>query len=328
MPLPDSLIVDDRFDHHRFESEPYPFRHNLAETGLFDEDALVELVASHPYELVNVSKPLETATEYTWGEGDWRGVDPADLVDLVRRGHLWINVRRLQEHQPAFRTLLDRMYGELGQKCAGLDTSNRRAGLLLSSPTAKVPYHLDLPHVILWHIRGSKRLWVYPHDDRSLMPYEEMEACIAGVGPDDIPYEADFDKLATVVDLHPGMALTWPQTAPHRVENLEGLNVSMTVEHDTPAGRRYLRVHRANRFLRTRMGLPCRSPRVDGFGYRAKAAAYGVARAFGKVLGQRGPGLKQHPMTFKVDPSAEGGIVLLGSEAEPVRTERSVVETA
>ncbi len=314
--LPTSLVVEDYLELSAFENEILQFHHRLHETDLFTDEALAELVGSHPYEFVNVSRPLDVATEYNWSEGEWHGVDPADLVDLVRRGHLWINVRHLADHQPVYRELLETMYAELEAKCPGLATFDRYAGLLISSPTAKVPYHLDVPPVVLWHVRGSKRIWIYPQDEPNLLDYEGMEACVAGRGTEDLAYAESFDEYATVVDLHPGMVVAWPQNGPHRVENLDGLNVSITGEHYTRNARRRLRAFRANRFLRTKLGLPCRSLETESLGYLAKQAVYGAARGFDKLFGRPDPGHVQHRKNFHVDPTAPNGIREEGEAVE------------
>ena len=44
-----------------------------------------------------------------------------------------------------------------------------------------------------------------------------------------MPYADWYDRYAQVFDLEPGQMLNWPLNAPHRVENLNFANISMTV---------------------------------------------------------------------------------------------------
>src|SRR5690606_30490170 len=93
--------------------------------------------------------------------------------------------------------------------------------LILSAPNAKVPFHADAPGVVLFHMRGRKRIWIYPADEAH-MPQQLMEDIVLKQQTEDLPYRRDMDAAAQIVDLEPGMAATWPLHAPHRVENVEG----------------------------------------------------------------------------------------------------------
>ena len=106
-------------------------------------------------------------------------------------------------------------------------------GLLISSPKAQVLYHFDSPLVMLWQLRGRKRVWVYP-PEAPYLQREQVEALVTGRSTEQIPYDPAWDRAAQVFELEPGMMVSWPQNAPHRVENGDMLNLSLSIEFMTP----------------------------------------------------------------------------------------------
>ena len=171
-------------------------------------------------------------------------------------------------------------------------------------------YHVDWPVNMLWHLRGSKRVWVYPHFDPRFVSQPVMEMVCSGEFTDDVPYDAEFDKYALVFDVEPGQLITWPQHTPHRVTNLEGLNVSLSTEHKNPRARRRNNVHLANQFLRRKLAVAAPHARVDGIAAHVKQS---LARALRHWSHWRGVGKEQftYPISFVVDPQAPGGVRLL-----------------
>ena len=120
--------------------------------------------------------------------------------------------------------------------------------------------------VALWRIRGPKRVWLYDaHDKRHLLD-EVLERVVLRETEEDIPYDPAWDGDARAIDLEPGWALSWPQNAPHRVDNIDGLNVSITTDYFIPAATRKYGVYFANGMLRRRFGLRPASTRSSGPG--------------------------------------------------------------
>jgi len=292
------------------ENEVTAFHHRLQETGLFSDDNLIRIIDTHPREFCNVSTMGTDTRRYEWGEGDTTGLDGAKLLQAVKNGRLWLNIRRLERYQPEVWSVVEQLYAELQQRVPGFVTSKRSGNLLVSSPTAFVYYHLDVPQNILWHIRGRKRVWVYPVE----APYinrEILEATVAGERVEDLPYHEEFDAAAQVFDMRPGDVVMWPQNSPHRVENADSLNVSLSTEHYTRGQLRHVRVCRANRLLRT-LKLPCRSMETRNLSYMLKSSLFLGVRAMQKILHRRKCGY-EYPMTFRVDLTAPNCIGTLDS---------------
>jgi hypothetical protein len=120
---------------------------------------------------------------------------------------------------------------------------------------------------VLFHLRGVKRVWVYPTTE-AFLPQAKMEQAIMRTTTEKLPYQRIMDGAAWRFDIAPGQALTWPLYAPHRVENQEGLCVSLSMNYQTWASRITTGAHRANGVLRTR-GWTIKPMAQTGWAHRA-----------------------------------------------------------
>jgi hypothetical protein len=119
-------------------------------------------------------------------------------------------------------------------------------------------------------------------------------------------YDPAFDRQALVFELEPGQMLTWPLNSPHKVQNEDCMNISVTTEHWTPENRRAQKVHLANAVLRHRLGVHANGHTLKGPAYWSKALLQAAWR--------RGPWAQTvqkelRPVDFQLAPSAQGGYV-------------------
>lgn len=293
--------------------------HTLHESGLFDDANLVRMIDRHPPQHLGINTMGFDAATLEWREGHRNGV-PADvLLGLVKTGRLWINLRNTLDHHPDIRRAVNSIYDELEAKNGSFRAEDRSANLLISSPGAIVHYHIDVPVNMLWHLRGRKRVWVYPHFDFGYVSQEVVEAVCNNEQVEDVPYDPKLDEGAKVFDVEPGQLVTWPQLTPHRVTNLEGLNVSLSTEHKNARARRRINVHLANQWLRRTLKLASCSANVDGARAHAKQALARAVRKCRKILGREVIHKNEYPVTFKVDPESHSGFTLL-KQALPPKT--------
>nr|MBP9755989.1 hypothetical protein [Phenylobacterium sp.] len=204
-----------------------------------------------------------------------------------------------------YAALGDEIFAEKSAHAPGLRTFKRDLGMLISSANAQVFYHLDVPLVSLWQLRGQKRVWVYPVAD----PYvgdEALEKIVLRETAEQFAFNPEWDKGAEVHDLTPGKMVTWAQNAPHRIENGPMLNVSLSIEFMTPQALMRANVIYANGVLRRRLGA--QRPRIQhGFtpGALGKLA---VARG-AKALKLQKPNPRVLPTSFKLDGERLGGLL-------------------
>jgi hypothetical protein len=282
-----------------YGSEIQTFQHDLAASGLFTDEALAALLDRHPRHLVDVCKMVD--------DPDFPGrhctVDPgnatgADLIVAAKSGTIWINIREAMNQDEAYKPLNEQAHLELQQRTGQtVRKRNRRGGILISSPKARVPYHCDPTQTLLWHIRGRKRVFVYP-TTQEFLPDDAYEAIVLGERDQDVPYQTTFDRAAQVFDLPDNTLVCWPHTSPHRVEN-QGYCISMVMEcttRDTAIrnGTMYF-----NGLMRRHFG---RNPSWEGtsaFGRVMRAGAGHVLRK----LGAHQTHVRKDFVRFRIDPA-------------------------
>jgi hypothetical protein len=292
-----------------FATRPLVSRHRIHQLDLFGDDELAALLERYPRERLQA---------FTMGtdpcrRDDWHFVDVADvpgkdILAAVFRGRLWLNLLRVDLADARYAEVIRQLTTELKGQCPALGLHSINFGtLLISSPQAMVYYHFDSTHQALWHMRGRKRIWLYPAGDERFASRQTVEEIFAGTYDydEEIPYSPDFDRHARVFDLDPGDVVSWPHSAPHRVENLGSLNVSLSTGFLTEAAERRHQIYVANHLVRRRLGIRPRSTRETGVVASAKALMYRVCRRAG-LLAKR-PGRHEYPRSLRIDPEASLG---------------------
>ena len=285
-----------------FGKRPILARHNVHERALFSDDGLVDLLDRYPRHAFNIYTmdygPDGRRENFRKGHaGDLGG---AEILEAVQRGRLWVNLRAANTHLPEYEALCEEMFGELDARTPGLRTFRRDLGVLISSPNARVFYHVDIPMVTLWQIRGEKTAYVYP-TGAPFVRDEQVEAIVLREKEEEIDYDPAFDADAEVFKLTPGLMATWPQTAPHRVDNSDCVNVSLSCEFMTWPALVHANALYANGVLRRRHG---RSPEIAKHGVTEKYAKAALARGL-KLVGSRSSFERKVEPSFIVDLGAE-----------------------
>jgi hypothetical protein len=285
--------------------------HNLHTTDLFSDEALADLLdrfpRQHLYALSMGDDPTRP-DENRLALHD--GVSGKELLRAVRHGRLWLNITRVDRVDAQYRVLIDALYEQLAATVSDFRPISSQGTLLVSSPRALVYYHADGPASALWHIRGRKQVWVYPALDERFAKREFIEDIFAGVRHEYLPYRHDFDTDAQCYELEPGQCVSWPQNAPHRVTNLDSLNVSLSTEYFTRASRQRQRVYIANRFFRTRLGVRNPSAHESGLIAAGKVFVQRVANKFGLDPVQ----YRSHSAALRVDADAPHGVAPLAAD--------------
>lgn len=287
--------------------EPTVVRHNLHRSPLLSMAALAALIDAYPrshYSLINMSARGERRF---WKEGDIAGMKGADVIEWIAAGRMWLNLRRVDEVDGRYGDLLRAAYDEIARNAPGEAMDNVSMGILISSPGAQVYYHCDLPGQALWQVHGRKKILIYPAASPFLEPSMLEDIAVLGVEVD-MPYHDWFDAQARSFDLEAGDMAHWPLNAPHRVENYDVLNVSITSEHWSRTIARKHHVNMGNGLLRHRYGWTARSRKISGPSYFAKAALQKLSRK-SKWLARQRAG--KRPIEFRLDPATRGGVLAI-----------------
>lgn len=279
-------------------------QHHLAESPLFSDDSLAGLIERIPQSVSPINTMAGKGHQLSsWSYCDRTGLSGHEVLEAIKHGRLWINMQKLEEIDSRFNDLLDIIYNELSQAIPGFAPFRKSLGLLVSSPGAQVFYHADVPDQSLWQIRGKKRIYIYPPHPPFLKA-PDLENIIRGVTEEEVSYDPTYDEYADILNVEAGDMLHWPLNGPHRVENADCLNVSVTTEHWTPRVRRHFAMNYGNGVLRRELGLTPSSRAITGPAFWAKVGITAAWRAMGL---QQKTAFKR-VMRFRVDPTAPDGI--------------------
>ncbi len=205
------------------------YQHHLHENPIFSDEGLAKLIDAYPKENLEVFTMGDNPTG--WGEwylGRRGNLDGKSLLEAVKNGRIWLNLRKTNASSPEIQAICDEIFAEIAKR-TDAKTFKHDMGLLISSPKAHVYYHADMPLVMLWQIRGIKKVYLYPAQE-PLINDSELEAIAIKENDEQIQFKPEFEKYAYIHDLRPGEFLTWIQNCPHRIENHDCLNVSFSVE--------------------------------------------------------------------------------------------------
>lgn len=285
-------------------------RHSLADAEVFSDANLAKLIDKAPREYVFA---------HTMGDDPCRReswcdltvpeqLTGAELISIVKRGKIWINLINVHKYDEECAEVLARLYQQLGEQVPRFKPLFRKATLLISSASAQVFYHADANPNLLWHIRGEKKVYIYPNNDPHYISYEDLEKIFTREIHEEVDYDPSFDEGASAYTLKPGQFIQWPQNCPHRVVNLNSYNVSLNTEFNSKESLRKEHIYSWHRFLRLR-GWLSKNPNVAIAGPVAfvKAAALRITRKMGlwqpvfKTMTYGGAVCKEAPLGFTLN---------------------------
>lgn len=254
--------------------------HGLVQKGWGTDDHLAGVLDRYPAELFDINLyDYDDEGQVSLRTGARGRLSGEDLLEAIKQGRLWVNLRGVEQVLPDFWADAMAEYRKIEAAYPGMRAVTNAGQLILSSPAARVPYHFDAAGVVLFHLRGRKRIFVYPGDEAHL-PERNMEQVVARQTTEELPYTRAFEADATVIDLEPDQALTWPLYAPHRVENLDRFCVSLSMDFQTWTSRMRNGALYTNAVLRGRG----RTPRpTDVMGQGELAARWAASLALRRM---------------------------------------------
>lgn len=237
--------------------------HGLVEQGFAEDAVLADLLDRYPADLFDINLyDFDAEGQVSMRTGARGRLSGVDLLEAIKQGRLWVNLREVERGWPELWAAAMVDFHSMQAGYPGLKAAGASGQLILSSPKARVPYHFDPAGVALFHLRGRKRLFVYPGDEAHL-PEEAMEKVVSRQTTEETPYRLAFEADAQVLDLEPGQMATWPFYAPHRVENLDRFCVSLSIEYQTWGTRLRNGALYVNAWRRLKGGRPTSTDRLS-----------------------------------------------------------------
>jgi len=300
--------------YQKFGTEFQLLSHNYHQSPLFSDDALITLLDNYPRKWLQCYTMGVDPLKYKeWTPVHIDKLSGEEIIAAVRRGRIWVNVIRLNEYQQDYVELVDDMYAKINDKCPNITRAKGSfSQLLISSPGVQVYYHLDADPNMLWHLQGTKKLWVYPNKDSRFATQKHIEEIIGQERHENVPYELWFDEHAHAIELQPGQVLSWPQHSPHRIENVD-MNISLATSFQSRESIRLNSVHAANHFFLKPIGISNRSLETQGVVPALKEISY---RGLNKLkLLKTQTRSASYISNLVADPSSESGMSKIEKES-------------
>ena len=302
MTITEPLIQPFPLDHQGMPTDAVVrFRHRLNDTGLFTDEALARLIDEQPRDRFDVlTMRRNPPGGERWTAGEAHGLSGAEILQAVKTGALWVSCRRAMEMHPRYRPVFERAMADYAKE-VGTRVLSASASVLISGPQMGIFFHADAADTMLWHLRGTKTMLVYPATN-DFITEEAMEAILLKENLSDAPYDEAMDATAERIVFQPGDAAAWPLHGPHRVLNGDSLNVSISVEYTTPTSALTNGAFYTKGWLRRRAGVDLGSSRAT---HPALKPLFWAASKPLRVLERNRKTLERtHPRCFDVDLTA------------------------
>ena len=172
-----SLHLDPEIFRSSFDCEPFGFTHDLSELDLFKHDSLrnlAEKYATSPDYYVAGSAASPRSKFYSVPR---HGLLPHEALDRLESVDCRILLKRLEQHDPQFRALLDMLFRQVVDLRGGLGRERvvrLESAVLISSAATITPFHFDPEINFFSQIEGEKFYHVYSPSSVTEMELERF----------------------------------------------------------------------------------------------------------------------------------------------------------
>ncbi|MDP2258277.1 MAG: hypothetical protein Q8J89_00995 [Caulobacter sp.] len=216
--MPASLLSPLTADQRRLaRREALRFGHALADTGLFADESLIQLLDLHPRSRTRIlTRRPDGSPRDGWMAGAADKATGAQLLKAIGAGALSVTLEDVMSSDPACRLVFDQLAAEL-HDATGLMVMAAQASIVISSPRLAAPLSIAPREAAALTVRGGQVLYVYPAGPQAGLPWTPAR-----------------EDTVTPVILQAGQAAFWPSQSPTRSVNGEEIIVSVTFTFETP----------------------------------------------------------------------------------------------
>lgn len=269
--------------------EVYPSKathltHRLEGHPLLEIEALAQLAERiNPRDLEHnaaVDLPLGISNDETPSNG----LSVHETIAAIDRCGSWVLLKQVQQ-DPAYRDLLHDVLAELRPEIEPVTGEMLKlvAFIFISSPNAVTPLHFDPEYNILFQIRGSKTMTLFPAEDSEIVTQVFREKYYNG-GPRNLPWREEFAPRGREIHIKPGEGIYVPILAPHWVKTHGEVSVSLSLTWRSEWSFHQEDAHRFNSRLR-KLGLSPAPPRFFPRGNVGKSVAQRALSKVERVVG-------------------------------------------
>lgn len=266
----------------------YPLRpahlnHRLTGHPLFELDALGSLAGRLPARDMEHNAATDLRLGISEAETPSNGLSIQETIATIDRCGSWVLLRQVQQ-DPLYKDLLHDVLAELRPQVEPVTGPMLRlvAFIFISSARAVTLPHFDPEYNILFQIRGTKTMTVFPAEDREIVTPQFREQYFSG-GRRYLPWQEEFAERGNPMHIAPGEGIYVPILAPHWVKTHEEVSVSLSFTWQSEWSFHHADAERFNRSLR-KLGLNPSPPNLYPRGNLAKSVAHRALAKAGRLF--------------------------------------------
>lgn len=272
---------DESLFRDNYNRRPFAFQHKLSVHPLFQRSCLTELaqrIAQHYPERLyyNIG---HLSIDHGWDYTTERRFSAQEVIEQIETADAWMILKGVQvvsEYGQLLGQILREIH-EVSGRNLKRDTTSWNISIVFSSPNRITPYHMDADCNYLLQLHGSKAVYVFDGNDRSVVTTQELERFWLG----DIKaaqYKEVSQASAWRFELKPGIGVHVPVTFPHWVQNVNNVSISASINFCF-VDRAIADIYRINHYLK-RLGMSPRQPGQSEFADGIKRLAAKTLRIF------------------------------------------------
>jgi hypothetical protein len=266
------MDIDPQTYSRNYNKVPFGFTHNLHQLDIFQFDAICDLAAR--YETASENDFFVAGTspsaDSAFFAAEHIKLKPRAAIEHLDDKPTRILLKRLENHDPKFRQLLDTIVKQLRTLPGGLcDQAIKRvqSSLFITSGAATTALHFDPEVAFFTQIAGDKDYHAYPPAQVSEPELEDFYSRgRVSIGQLDM---ATLDPAEEhLYELKAGHGFHQPQNSPHWVQTRAARSISYSLVFETTADKA-LGLTRAFNHFERKLGMtpaqPGTNPKLDSF---------------------------------------------------------------
>lgn len=269
-----------------YPGKPRHLTHRLAGHPLLEISALAQLAERIRPEDLEHNAAVDLPLGISYDRTPKNGLSVHETIARIADCGSWVLLKQVQQ-DPAYRDLLHGVLSELRPEIEPVTGEMMKlvAFIFISSPGAVTPLHFDPEYNILFQIRGTKTMTVFPAEDAEIVTQQFRETYYNG-GPRNLPWRDEWASRGRAIHISPGEGIYVPILAPHWVKTHGEVSVSLSLTWRSEWSFHQEDAHRFNSRLR-RLGLNPSPPRFFPRGNVAKSVAQRALAKVERTLGAR-----------------------------------------
>ena len=180
---------------------------------------------------------------------DGRSLD--EVFERMDEPKSWIALYNIEAH-PEYKLFLDEVIASVRPVVEREQKNIFNVGgfIFISAPPSVTPFHIDRENNFWLQVRGRKKITVFDHCDRGVVPGSAVEEFIVDSNLDHVRLTDEISQLGQEFDVGPGDGVYFPATSPHMTETSnewvvsgDAVSVSIGVVFYTDYTKQQARIH-------------------------------------------------------------------------------------